>query len=273
MVRMPVSTQRDIDGAVAAAGVVCEVHRRIASELKAGWTLAAIDELVGRTLREHKARSCFHKYRIEHHPPFPSLSCLSVNDCVVHGTHVMSDAPVVAGDLVSVDVGVQLNGWIGDAAWTYAIETADDTAAKLMESGIESLRRGVAAMQAGRPLMDWARAVQTCVEDEYGFHLVRGLGGHGYGRSLHAAPYVSNVVPSHAAEWPDGWSSFKPGMLIAVEPMIAVGTPNTRSERREWPIYTADGSLSVHYEADVLITEDGPRNLTESMFELPSIVG
>lgn len=270
---MLVTADKEIEGAARAAELVVEVHRRIAEDLRAGLTLADIDGIVGRTLREHKARSCFHRYRIPGHPAFPSQSCLSVNECVVHGTHLMSEEPIGPGDLISVDVGVLLDGWIGDAAWTYGIEAVDETASKLMESGIESLRRGVAAMQPGRPLMDWARAVQGCVEDEYRFHLVRGLGGHGYGRKLHGPPFVSNVVPTHQGEWPDGWTTFKPGQLIAVEPMIAVGTGDTTSRRNEWPIYSADGSLSVHYEADVLITEDGPRNLTEAMFDLPSIVG
>jgi len=102
---------------------------------------------------------------------------------------------------------------------------------------------------------------------------VRGLGGHGYGRTLHGAPFISNVVPRHRSEWPDAWKLFTPGMLIAVEPMISVGGPEIDSRPRRWPIFTPDGSLSVHYEADVLITEDGPRNLTEGMDALPDVVG
>lgn len=270
---MLLTAPRDIEAATRAAELVVLVHQRIAEFLRAGRTLAEIDALVGRTLKEHRARSCFHRYKIPGHPPFPSQSCLSVNECVVHGTHVMSEEPIKPGDLVSVDVGVRLDGWIGDAAWTYGIEAVDEVGHRLMESGIESLRAGVAAMQAGRPLMDWARAVQGRVEEQDGFHLVRGLGGHGYGKTLHAPPFVSNVVPSSPGEWPDGWTSFRPGQLIAVEPMIAVSTPEITSRRGEWPIFTADGSLSVHYEADVLITDEGPRNLTEAMFDLPSIVG
>ena len=121
--------------------------------------------------------------------------------------------------------------------------------------------------------MDWARAIHPYVEDECGFWLVRGLGGHGYGKRLHGPPFISNVVPQHAHEWPDAWRTFQPGLLVAVEPMLAVGTGEIRSERRDWPIFTRDGSLSVHYEADVLITDDGPRDLTEGMQDLPDIVG
>jgi methionyl aminopeptidase len=128
-------------------------------------------------------------------------------------------------------------------------------------------------MQPGRPLVDWAKAVQQHVEKRCGFCLVRGLGGHGYGRSLHAAPYVANTVPTYPGEWSEAWSLWRPGMLVAVEPMIAVGTTETRSEGSAWPIYTADGSLSVHHEADVLITAGGPVNLTAGLFDLPDIVG
>ena len=92
-------------------------------------------------------------------------------------------------------------------------------------------------------------------------------------RTLHGPPFVSNVLPAHRTEWPDAWTTFKPGMLIAVEPMIAVGGPEIQTESRRWPIRTKDGSLSVHYEADVLITEDGPEDLTAGMNELPDIVG
>ena len=90
---------------------------------------------------------------------------------------------------------------------------------------------------------------------------------------LHGPPFISNIVPRHRSEWPDAWNLFEPGLLVAVEPMIAVGTRQTRTQRREWPIYTSDGSLSVHYEADVLITHAGPRNLTEGMNQLPDVVG
>jgi methionyl aminopeptidase len=185
----------------------------------------------------------------------------------------MTNAPLQPGDLISIDVGVRHRGFVGDAAWTFAIESVSEEAARLMEAGRESLRRGLEAMRAGRPLVDWARAVQQCAEQEFGFHLVRGLGGHGYGHKLHGPPFVSNVLPRHQAEWPDAFTLFEPGMLLAVEPMIAIGTSEVRSEPRAWPIFTADGSLSVHYEADVLITEDGPRDLTEGMDQLPDLVG
>ncbi|MSQ90647.1 MAG: type I methionyl aminopeptidase [Phycisphaerales bacterium] len=263
----------DIDIATAAAACVCKTHEALAGFLRAGQTLAEIDAFVANTLKSLDCKSCFLGYRTRGHPPFPSHSCLSVNACVVHGTHDMHARPIVEGDLVSIDIGVRHNGWIGDAAWTYLIKSGDDVAHALLRCGRESLRKGVAAMQPGRPLIDWARAVQTHVERDSGFFLVRGLGGHGYGRTLHAEPFVSNVVPSYPGEWSEAWKTFRPGMLIAVEPMIAVSTTEIISDGAAWPIYTADGSRSVHYEADVLITEGGPVNLTQALFALPDLVG
>jgi methionyl aminopeptidase len=127
-------------------------------------------------------------------------------------------------------------------------------------------------MQPQRPLIDWAKAVQQHVEKECRFHLVRGLGGHGIGRTLHGAPFISNVVPTYPGEWQEAWKPWVPGMLVAVEPMITVGTTETTTHGRDWPIWSADGSMAVHYEADVLITADGPRNLTAGLFDLPDVI-
>ena len=270
---MVLTRQTHIDGARAAAARVCSVHEALAGRLGPGMTLAEIDAFIAETLRSLESKSCFLRYRIPGQGPFPSHSCLSLNDCVVHGTHLDVERPLQDGDVLSVDIGVQHRGWIGDAAWTYGIVGVSDEARTLMDTGIESLKRGIEAMQPGRPLLDWARAVQTCVEDEAGFSLIRGLGGHGYGKSLHAPPFVSNVVPTRPNEWPDAFRVFEPGLLLAVEPMLAAGDHEVTSDPGQWPIRSVDGSLTVHYEADVLITEHGPDVLTQPMFDLPDIVG
>ncbi len=270
---MVVTAQREIDAAHEAAQIVVRVHESLAGWLRAGQTLAQIDRHVAEILSSLDSRSAFLRYRMKGHPPFASHACLSVNECIVHGTHDMTAEPLRPGDLLSVDIGAVHDGWIGDAAWTYAIEEASDLARRLMACGREALRRGIEAVRPGRPLLDWARAVQPYVEGECGFHLVRGLGGHGYGRKLHGPPFVSNVVPTHPGEWPDAYATFKPGMLLALEPMIAAGTGEIVSKGRSWPIFTADGSLSVHYEADVIVTESGALDLTDGMDALPDIVG
>lgn len=268
----------DEDGAYAAAQRVVDTHRRLAEWLRRGQTLAEVDRFVAATLDDLKCKSCFLGYKVGRKPPFPSHACLSVNDCIVHGTAATLDRPLQPGDVLKIDIGVRHRGWIGDAAWTYVFGTPSPTVERLLRAGQESLRRGIATMQPGSPLIGWARAVQDCVERDFGFHLVRGLGGHGYGRyterdpGLHAWPFVSNTVPANPADWPDGFRQWKPGILVAVEPMIAVGTGETRPSGRDWPEYTADGSLSVHFEHDVLIREDGPRILTEGLDDLPMVI-
>lgn len=265
-------SERDVTSAHAAAQAVVETHRRVAAFLRPGLTLAKIDQFVAQTLADLGSRSCFLHYRQGAGPKFPSHACLSVNECVVHGTAGYLTRPLQAGDLLKVDIGVLKNGWIGDAAWTYSFGKPTDQIARLMACGKESLRRGIEQLQPGATYLGWAQAVQDHVERECGFHLVRGLGGHGYGKQLHAPPYVSNVAPAHHAEWPDAYTKVAPGTLVAVEPMIAVGTGETLERRNQWPVMTADGSMSVHYEHDVLITADGPRVLTHGLEDVPDVI-
>lgn len=246
-----------------------KTHQRLVEHIRAGVTLAQIDAAVARILDDLSCRSCFLHYRVGRLPPFPSHACLSVNDCVVHGTAGSLLRPLRSGDLLKVDIGVWHRGFIGDAAWTYSIGPAAPDVRRLMEAGKESLRRGCDALRPGRPLVDFAAAVQGHVEGERGLHLVRGLGGHGIGRKLHLPPYVSNVVPSYAGEWPEGAMRCEPGLLLAVEPMLAIGTGDTRQEPKAWPVLTADGSMAAHYEHDVLVAADGPRILTLELEKQP----
>lgn len=262
------ASRLDVDAARAAARHVVTTHQRLAAFLRHGQTLAEIDRFVAATLADLACASCFLGYRVGRGPAFPSHACLSVNDCVVHGTAGYLTRPLEGGDLLKIDIGVTHRGWIGDAAWTYHFGTPSPQVRRLMDTGKESLRRGVQALQPGEPYIHWARAVQGHVEAEQGFHLIRGLGGHGYGRKLHAPPFVSNVVPSTPGEWPDAFTLARPGTLVAVEPMIAVGTGETRQAPGQWPVFTADGSPSVHYEHDVLITENGPEMLTDGLDDL-----
>ncbi len=259
--------------ATEAAQRVVEIHRRLAGFLAVGQTLGQIDGFVGEALRSLGAKSAFLHYRTGRYPRFPSHACLSVNDVVVHGTAAMSTSPLTAGDIISIDIGVKYRGWIGDAAWTYILQRGDEEATRLCMCGREALSRGIAKLQPGHALVEWAREVQTVVEEEYGYYCVEGLGGHGYGRELHTPPYIANAVARSTFDWPDMNFRLVPGMLIAVEPMVAVGTRALRQNPREWPIRTADGSRSVHYEHDVLISEEGPVVLTEGLDALPTEVG
>lgn len=265
-------TQVDQDAAHDAAQCVVETHRRLADWLRLGVTLPEIDRYVAQTLEDLKCRSCFLGYKVPKVPPFPSHACLSVNECVVHGTAGYYLDPMKEGDVLKIDIGVTHKGWIGDAAWTYVFGEPTDEVRRLTDCGKESIRIGIETLRADRPMIDWARALQEFVEGERDFHLVRGLGGHGYGRRLHEAPFIANTVPTFRGEWPDAYKTFLPGMLLAVEPMIAIGTGAVVQERGGWPMYTADGSLAVHYEHDVLVTSAGPRVLTEGLDEIDDVI-
>jgi len=267
-----VRLSREVDAAAAAALKVVETHQRLSAYLARGQTLAHIDSFVARTLDELGCKSCFRGYRVPRMPPFPSHACLSVNECVVHGTAGYLTRPLEEGDVLKVDIGVTYHGWIGDAAWTYSIGRPTDQVRRLMDAGKNALALGVKQLHPDHTYMEWARTVQHHVERECGFHLIRGLGGHGYGRKLHAPPFISNVVPTFNGEWPDGMRRCEPGTLVAVEPMIAIGTGQTSQGANEWPIFTADGSLSVHYEHDVLITPDGPRVLTSGLEQIDDVI-
>ena len=264
----------------AAAQRVVEVHHKLAPWLRPGLTLIEIDKWVAQTLEELGCRSCFLHYKVDRHPPFPSHACLSVNDCVVHGTAISHRPPLKAGDLLKVDIGVMFEGWIGDAGWTYVFGEPSPLVKKLTACGKESLRRGVATMQPGNKMRMFAQAVQTHVEKECGFHCIRNLGGHGYGRKLHGKPFVANSMPGPAdAPWSEANQAWAPGTLVAVEPMIGAGTGETRSYANpfnpkvaDWPVLTADGSLSVHYEHDVLVTEEGPWVLTHGMEDIKDVI-
>lgn len=281
----------EIDLAYTAAQRVVEVHHKLCAYVRAGMTLAQIDAEAGRILASLDCRSCFLNYKIGKGAPFPNHTCVSVNECVVHGTSLYHTEPLKPGDLFKIDVGVLHRGFIGDAAWTYAIGEATPEQKRLMQCGRESLKRGIPTLHPQNTWMTWARTIEECVERDYGYKCVGGLGGHGYGRTLHDKNlYVANSIPRNIQEWPDATRQCAPGTLVAVEPMIAIGTRDTYSGvewmrlkgipvppslklLHEWPIISADGSLTVHYEADVLITDNGPRDLTEGMQQLPDVIG
>lgn len=270
----PTLPDADVELATAAARCVVRTHQRLVNFIKVGHTLAHIDAEVARILADLKCRSCFQGYKVGKCPPFPSHACLSVNHCVVHGTAGYYTQPLAKGDVLKVDIGVFHQGFVGDAAWTYVLgDYPSDTVKRLCTAGRESLRLGCQQLRPGNKWIEWARTVQRVVEHDFGFHLIRGLGGHGYGRKLHAPPFVSNTVPKLLGEWPEATLACQPGTLVAVEPMIAVGTGATFQAPRTWPVFSADGSLAVHHEHDVLITKDGPLVLTQELENQPDLVG
>ena len=232
------------------AGVVAaKVLDEIAAIIKPGLTTRDIDKFAAERIRSYDAKSAFLGYR-----KFPGHTCLSVNDEVVHG--IASDRELKFGDIVSVDVGVTYKGFIGDTARTVAVGGCGVAAQQLLDVTEQSLYLGIAAARPGNRVLDISLAVQRYVEQN-GFSVVREFVGHGVGRSMHEEPQVPN--------FDDGAKSspkLKPGMTIAIEPMVNAGRAGIKILKDGWTVVTQDGSLSAHFEHTVLITDGEPEILT-----------
>lgn len=184
---------------------------------------------------------------------YPATLCVSIDDEVVHG--IPSDRSLKEGQIVSVDVGVNLDGWYGDAARTLCIGSVSADAMRLLEVTQEALKRGISQAKAGNRLGDISAAVQTYAE-EHGYSVVRELVGHGIGQRMHEEPQVPNFGRAHTGP------ELKAGMVLAIEPMLNVGGCEVSFDADKWTVRTADGSLSAHFEHTVAITESGPEILT-----------
>jgi len=232
------------------AGVVAaKVLNDLTAFIKPGVTTRQIDNFAAERIRSYDAKSAFLGYR-----KFPCHTCLSVNDEVVHG--IASERVVKFGDIVSVDVGVTYQGFIGDTARTVAVGGCGVAAQRLLDVTEQSLHLGIAQARPGNRVLDISLAVQRYVEQN-GFGVVREFVGHGVGRSMHEEPQVPN--------FDDGKKNspkLKPGMTIAIEPMVNAGRPEVKILKDGWTVVTQDGSLSAHFEHTVLITDGEPEILT-----------
>jgi methionyl aminopeptidase len=184
---------------------------------------------------------------------YPAALCISPNSMVVHG--IPTEYRACEGDLVSIDLGVTLDGFVADSACTFAVGDVDPEAQRLLDVGQEALAAGIEQARPGNRLSDISHAVQV-VTEEAGFSVVRSLVGHGVGRSYHEDPQIPNFGP------PGRGPLLAEGMTLAIEPMINAGGPDVYLHEDEWSISTADDSLSVHFEHTVGITDAGPRILT-----------
>lgn len=260
-------SQRQIDLIRESSRVVAECHHLIREMIEPGVTTRQIDQAVAAHIRKRGGTSPFYRYELPGKVSFPAWICASVNDVVVHG--VPDDVPLRKGDLVSIDVGVRKDGYIGDSAWTYAVGAIDADAQKLMRIGEESLYKGISAMKPRGKLVDVSRAIQTHVEKN-GFSVVREYVGHGVGQSLHEEPQVPNYVQT-GQMIPFFREVLKPGMSLAVEPMVNEGSPQVESVEGEWLVRTADGGRSVHFEHTVVVHSDRIEILTDqSKVALPA---
>jgi len=243
-----IKSERDLEAMRPACSLAMTVLNEIAAFVQPGLTTKELDDYAGSRIKHHGAKSAFLGYR-----KYPCQICISVNEQVVHG--LAGPRRLSFGDIVSLDVGVIYNGFIGDTAKTVAVGGCSVLAQKLLDITERSLYEGIAQAVAGKQVNDISRAIQTFVESN-GFSVVREFVGHGVGRSMHEEPQVPNFV--------DGKTSpkLRPGMTIAIEPMVNAGEPAVKILNDGWTVVTQDGSLSAHFEHTVLITEGEPEILT-----------
>jgi len=240
--------ERDLEAMRPACGVAAAVLNDIAAFVQPGVTTRDVNEFAASRIKHFGAKSAFLGYR-----KYPCQVCISVNEQVVHG--LAGPRVLRFGDIVSLDVGVIYNGFIGDTARTLAVGGCDVLAQKLMDVGEKALYEGIARALPGGRVVDISRAIQNYVEGN-GFSVVREFVGHGVGRSMHEEPQIPNFV--------DGKSSpkLRPGMTLAIEPMVNAGGPGVKILNDGWTVVTQDGSLSAHFEHTVLITEGEPEIMT-----------
>src|SRR5205085_8468 len=231
----------------------CVVAQRVLSEvsdfIQPGVTTRQIDQYAAARMKYYGARSAFLGYR-----KYPCNVCISVNEEIVHG--LASERRVDFGDIISLDVGVIYNGFIGDTARTVPVGGCSVQAQRLMDITERALYEGITQAVPGKRVVDISRAIQKYVESN-GFSVVREFVGHGVGRSMHEEPQVPNFVEKGKAS-----PKLRPGMTIAIEPMVNAGKPTVEILNDGWTVVTKDGQLSAHFEHTVLVTEGTPEILT-----------
>ena len=241
---------QEIEKIRKASLIVADVLDRIREHVRPGVSTLALDEFAERSIRAARAIPAFKGYR-----GYPKTLCTSVNSEVIHGIP-SKDVLLKEGDIISIDVGVIVDGFYGDAAVTLPVGAVTPEAERLIKVTEESLYRGIAAATVGNRLFDISHAVQGHVES-HGYSVVREYVGHGIGRSLHEDPQIPNFGKSEQGP------RLKPGMVLAIEPMVNVGGSETVVKEDHWTAVTADGSLSAHFEHTVAVMQDGPWILTK----------
>ena len=236
-----------------AGRIVAEMLAACRSAVRPGVTTGELDRIAAEVLKRRGATSNFKGYGVPVLPPFPGVICTSVNEQVVHG--IPGKRRLKEGEILSIDAGAIVEGWHADAAVTVPVGEVSAQAAKLIAVTEEALRRAIAAAVVGKRLGDIGAAVQRFVEAQ-GLSIVRNYVGHGIGRAMHEEPQV----PNYGA--PERGLQIREGLCIAIEPMVNVGGPQTRTLPDQWTVVTADGSLSAHFEHTLWCTPAGPVVLT-----------
>lgn len=239
----------EIDIMKRSGAILAELLRELGRFIKPGITTLDIDKFAEEFIVGHGANPSFKGLY-----GFPASACVSVNEEVVHG--IPGNRKLVEGDVVSIDVGAEVEGFHCDSAMTFPVGTVSGEALKLMRTTEESLYRGIEQARIGMRIADISRAIQSYAESQ-GFSIIRALSGHGVGRKLHEEPAIPNFVIRG-----EPGPVLADGMTLAIEPMVNAGGPDVKTLGDNWTVVTCDGSLSAHFEHTVAVTREGPVILT-----------
>lgn len=232
---------------------LAEVGARLRETVANGISTADLDAIAEEMIRDMGAVPAFKGYAVEGAPPFPATICASPNEQVVHG--IPTATPLEDGDLISIDMGLHFGGYFADHAFSVVVGEADPKVKRLLDVTEESLYNGVAAARVGDRIGDIGHAIESTIRP-HGFGIVRQYVGHGIGRALHERPSVPNYGK------PNTGDLLKPGMCLALEPMVTLGTWKTKTLNDFWTVVTSDGSFAAHFEHTIAITPSGPEILT-----------
>jgi methionyl aminopeptidase len=250
-----IKSKKEIELMIISGKIVAEIFEILKNEIKPGVSTIELDRIVGDYIRRKNAIPSFKGYEgLPGAIEYPASICSSVNDEVVHGIpglRVLKD-----GDIISIDVGVCLNGFHADAARTYPVGEISDKAERLIKVTRQSFYEGIKKAVRGNRIVDISSAIQDYVEAN-GFSVVREYVGHGIGRDMHESPQIPNYRTREKGP------RLEPGMALAIEPMINEGDCNVRLLENRWTVVTADGSLSAHYENTISVTDGEPLILTK----------
>ena len=239
----------------AAGRVVAEILAEVSRRIQPGMRTIELDAIAVEILKAHGATSPFLNYpNHDGGPAFPASTCVSLNEQLVHG--IPGQRVLKSGDIVSVDVGAVLDGWVGDGAWTFGVGPIAPRAQKLLNVTREALQAGIAAAQAGKHMGNIGSAVERHVTAN-GFAVIRDYVGHGVGRAMHEDPQVPNYGT------PGRGTLLKEGMTFALEPMVSVGTSRTRELKDHWTVVIADKSLCAQFEHTIAICNGAAEVLTQ----------
>jgi methionyl aminopeptidase len=249
---------REINLMRDAGRVVARALDRVTQLAVPGATTGELDAAVSEIFREHGAQPLFRGVpsTVKGKPPFPAVVCASVNEQVVHG--IPNRRPLKAGDVLSIDTGCRLNGWCGDAAVTLAIGEVSSEAAKLLEVTKQTLDLAIRAMGRARYWSEVASLMEKFVKSQ-GMYVIEKFVGHGIGQDMHEEPQVPNFLSKELRKKD---IRLEPGVVLAIEPMVALGTKDVRTLDDGWTVETKDRRASAHFEHTVAMTPDGPRVLT-----------